>query len=77
MLEDAAVALEEIAPGGQHRNEVLGARIILYMGAKKWDMGGSRLPGTLPRLNHKMRLDGSAYSIRRSEGIDKAEAILL
>ena len=38
MLDDAALVLEEIAPEDKNRNEVLGARVNLYMAAKKWDM---------------------------------------
>jgi hypothetical protein len=41
MLEDAARVLEEIAPEDRHRNEVLGARVILYMAAKSWDMAAA------------------------------------
>jgi hypothetical protein len=36
MFDAAALVLEEIAP--KDRNEVLGARVVLYMAAKKWDM---------------------------------------
>jgi lipopolysaccharide biosynthesis regulator YciM len=38
MFDDAAMVLEEIAPEDKTRNEVLGARINLYMAAKKWNM---------------------------------------
>jgi lipopolysaccharide biosynthesis regulator YciM len=41
MFDDAALALEEIAPEDKNRNEVLGARVILYMAAKKWDMAAA------------------------------------
>jgi hypothetical protein len=41
MLEDAASALEEIAPEDKTRNGVLGARVILYIAAKKWDMAAA------------------------------------
>jgi Flp pilus assembly protein TadD len=78
MLEDAALALEEIAPEDKHRNEVLGARVNLYMAAKKWDMAAAV-------ASHLVKVEpeneawwiGLAYSIRRSEGVEKAEAILL
>ena len=33
--------LEEIAPEDKTRNEVLGARVNLYMAAKKWDMAAA------------------------------------
>jgi hypothetical protein len=38
MFDDAALALEEIEPEDKTRKEVLGARVDLYMAAKKWDM---------------------------------------
>ena len=41
MLDDAALALEEIEPEDKTRNEVLEARVSLYMAAKKWDMAAS------------------------------------
>ena len=41
MLDDAETALEEIAPEDKNRNEVLGARVALYMAAKKWDMAAA------------------------------------
>ena len=43
MLDDATLALEEIAPEDKNRNEVLGARVNLYMkfrrskSLKTWD----------------------------------------
>ena len=37
MIDDAALVLEEIAPEDKTRNEVLGARVGIYMAAKKWD----------------------------------------
>jgi lipopolysaccharide biosynthesis regulator YciM len=41
MFDDAAMVLEEIAPEDKTRNEVLGARVNLYMVAKKWDMAAA------------------------------------
>ncbi len=41
MLDDAALALEEIEPEDKTRTEVLGARIALYITAKKWDMAAT------------------------------------
>ena len=38
MFDAAALVLEEIAPDDKNRNEVLGARVILNMAAKKWEM---------------------------------------
>ena len=41
LFDDAALVLEEIAPEDKNRNEVLGARVNLYMVAKKWDMAAA------------------------------------
>ena len=41
MFDDAALVLEEIAPEDKNRDEVLGARVNLYMVAKKWDMAAA------------------------------------
>jgi predicted Zn-dependent protease len=78
MFDSAAQVLEEIAPEDKTRNEVLGARVNLYMAAKKWDMAAavaSHLvkvePGT---AGWWMSL---AYALRRTESIEKAKAILL
>ena len=78
MFEDAAMVLEEIEPQDKTRNEVLGARVNLYMAAKKWDMAAAV-------ASHLVKVDPGnagwwislAYAIRRSEGVEKAEAILL
>ena len=78
MLDDAALVLEDIAPEDKTPNEVLGARITLYITAKKWDMAAavaSHLVKVEPR-NEAWWIN-LAYSIRRSEGVEKAEAILL
>jgi hypothetical protein len=47
MFDDAALVLEEIEPEDKTRNEVLGARVNLYMAAKKWEYGrsGRQPPG--------------------------------
>jgi Flp pilus assembly protein TadD len=78
MFDDAALALEEIEPEDKTRNEVLGARVNLYVAAKKWDMAAAI-------ASHLMKVEPEnegwwislAYSMRRSEGVEKAEAILL
>ena len=78
MFDDAAMVLEEIAPEDKTRNEVLGARVNLYMVAKKWDMAAAV-------ASHLVKVDPGtagwwislAYAVRRIEGIEKAEAILL
>ena len=41
MFDEAAQALEEIEPEEKTRDEVLGARVNLYMAAKKWDMAAA------------------------------------
>jgi lipopolysaccharide biosynthesis regulator YciM len=41
VLDDAALALEEITPEDKTRTEVLGARVAIYMAAKKWDMAAA------------------------------------
>ena len=69
MLDDAALALEEIEPGDKIRTEVPGARIALYITAKKWDMAAavaSHLVKVEPQ-NEAWWIN-LAYSIRRSEG---------
>jgi Flp pilus assembly protein TadD len=78
MFDDAAIVLEEIAPEDKTRNEVLGARMNLYMAAKKWEMAAAV-------ASHLVKVEPEnegwwinlAYSIRRSEGVEKAETILL
>jgi len=35
------LALEEIEPEDRTRTEVLGARVVLYIAAKKWDMAAA------------------------------------
>ena len=62
----------------KNRNEVLGARVALYMAARKWDMAAAV-------ASHLVKVDPEtagwwinlAYSVRRVEGVEKAEAILL
>ena len=78
MFDDAALVLEEIAPEDKNRNEVLGARVNLYMVAKKWDMAAAV-------ASHLVKVDPGtagwwislAYAVRRTEGLENAEAILL
>ena len=78
MFDDAALALEEIKPEDQKRKEVLGARVDLYMAAKKWDMAAavaSHLVKVAPE--EAGWWTNLAYAKRRCEGIESAEAILL
>ncbi len=78
MLNDAALVLEEIAPEDKIRNEVLGARVDIYMAAKKWDMAAAV-------ASHLVKVEPQnatwwislAYALRRTESVEKAEAILL
>jgi Flp pilus assembly protein TadD len=78
MFDDAALVLEEIAPEDENRNEVLGARVNIYMATKKWDMAAAV-------GSHLVKVDAEtagwwislAYALRRTESVEKAEAILL
>ena len=78
MLDDAALVLEVIKPEDKTRREVLGARVGIYMAAKKWDRAAtvaSHLVKTEPE-NSGWWIN-LAYAKRRCEGIESAEAILL
>jgi Flp pilus assembly protein TadD len=78
MFDDAAIVLEEIAPEDKTRNEVLGARVDIYIAAKKWDMAAAV-------ASHLVKVEPGnedwwislAYALRRIESVEKAEAILL
>jgi tetratricopeptide (TPR) repeat protein len=78
MLDEAANALEEIEPEDKTRKEVLGARVDLYMAAKKWDMAAAV-------ASHLVKMEPEeagwwinlAYATRRRETIEEAETILL
>jgi Flp pilus assembly protein TadD len=78
MFDDPAMVLEEIAPEDKNRKEVLGARVNLYMAAKKWDMAAAV-------ASHLVKVDPKtagwwislAYALRRTKGVEKAKAILL
>ena len=76
MFDDAALVLEEIAPEDKNRNEVLGARVNLYMVAKKWDMAAA-VAGHLVKVDPGGWWISLAYAVRRTESVEKAEAILL
>ena len=72
-------SLKRLSPKDKNRNEVLGARVNLYMAAKKWDMAAavaSHLvkvePGT-GRLVAQSRLFGQADRGRREGGSHSAE----
>ena len=72
------MVLEEIAPEDKNRNEVLGARVNLYMVAKKWDSAAavaSHLVKVEPQ--NEAWWISLAYALRRTENVEKAEAVLL
>jgi Flp pilus assembly protein TadD len=78
MFDAAALVLEEIAPDDKTHNEVLGARVNLYMAAKKWDMVtavASHLAKVAPKTAGWWI--SLAYAIRGTQSVEKAEAILL
>ena len=70
--------LEEIEPEEKTRNEVLGARVNLYMTAKKWDTAAAVASHLV-----KVRPENAdwwislAYAVRRTDCVENAEAILL
>jgi predicted Zn-dependent protease len=78
MFDDAANALEEIEPEDKTRDEVLYARVDIYLAAKKWDMAAAV-------ATHLVKADPGnpaawinlAYAVRRAENTQQAEAILL
>lgn len=78
MFEEAARALEEVQPEDKARREVLGAQVDLYMASKKWDMAAA-LAGQLLKVEPEnvSWWINLAYATRRSEGVEKAEIILL
>jgi Flp pilus assembly protein TadD len=78
MFDAAALVLEEIAPEDKTRNEVLGARVDIYMAAKKWDMAAA-VASHLVKVDPQTAgwLISLTYAVRRTEGVENAEAILL
>ncbi|MFZ0711577.1 MAG: hypothetical protein WAM53_16180 [Terrimicrobiaceae bacterium] len=78
MFDYAVLALEAIEPQDKNRNEVLAARLDIYLAARKWD-----LAATAAQLLVKAEPENQAawinhaYSVRRSRSIEQAEAILL
>jgi Flp pilus assembly protein TadD len=67
-----------VKPEDTTRNEVLGARVDIYMAARKWDMAAAV-------ASHLVKVEPQnaawwislAYAVRRAESVEKAEAILL
>jgi hypothetical protein len=74
LFDDAAMVLEEIEAEEKTRDEVLGARVNLYMAAKKWDRAAA-VAGHLVKVDPENEAwwINLAYSVRRSEGVEKAE----
>ena len=66
MFDDAALALEEIAPEDKTRSEVLGARVTIYLAAEKWDMAAA-VANHLVKWSPRVLAGGSssAYATRR------------
>ena len=58
MFEDAAHALEEIEPEDKTRNEVLYARVDIYLAAKKWDMAAA-VASHLVKVDPEIQARGS------------------
>jgi lipopolysaccharide biosynthesis regulator YciM len=77
MFDDAANALEEIEPEDKSRKEVLGARLELYLAAKKWEMAAAV-------ASHLLKVEPEkagwwinlAYATRRCESVEKARSDL-
>ena len=63
MLDDAALALEEIEPEDKTRNDVLGARVNLYIAAKKWDMAAA-VASHLVKISLRRPVGGLVLAIR-------------
>jgi Flp pilus assembly protein TadD len=78
MVDDAERALQEIEAEDKSRNEVLGARVALYVATGKW-----KLAASIARHLVKVEPQNAvwwinlAYSVRRCESVEEAEAILL
>ena len=72
MFNEAAQVLEEIESKEKTRNEVLGARVAVYIAAKKWDMAAAV-------ASHLVKVDPQtagwwislAYALRRSEALKR------
>jgi lipopolysaccharide biosynthesis regulator YciM len=57
---DAALALEQIRPEYRARTEVLGARVVLYNPAKKWEKAAAVASHLV-----KVEPENEAYPVRR------------
>lgn len=78
MFDEAALALGEIAPEDELRVEVRKARLALYLAERKWRKAAA-VAGELVKAmpENATWWIQMAYAVRRSETIEKAEAILL
>jgi hypothetical protein len=63
MFDDVALALAQIEPNDKNRNEVLGARVNLYLAAKKWDMAAA-VANHLVKVEQRMQSGESISPIR-------------
>jgi Flp pilus assembly protein TadD len=78
MFDEAELALEEIDAEEKGRQEVLAARVDLYMAMQKWSL-------VAEVARHLVNIEPEnaswwvnlAYATRRAESIDKAQALLL
>ena len=75
MFDEAAQVLEEIEPEEKARKEVLGARVNLYIAAKKWHMAAAV-------ASHLVKVEPEtagwwislACALRRTESVENAES---
>ena len=63
MFNEAAQVLEEIEPEEKTRNEVLGARVAVYIAAKKWDMAAA-VASHLVKVDPQPQAGGSVSPMR-------------
>ena len=78
MFDEAARALEEVDAEDKSRKEVLAARVDICMATQRWS-------SVVEVARHLVDIEPEnaawwinlAYATRRSEGIDKAQALLL
>ncbi len=66
MFDEAAQVLEEIEPEEKARNEVLGARVNLYMAARKWDMAAA-VASHLVKVDPEKLASGSVSPMQLDE----------
>jgi tetratricopeptide (TPR) repeat protein len=78
MFDDAAAALEGIAPEDKTRTAILGVRLTLYLAAKKWEMAAA-VASHLVKVHPENALwwIDLASATRGCESLENAQAILL